>query len=35
LPKMSCLDGFLDLDRDFWDWKVASRQNRDISIEIS
>jgi hypothetical protein len=32
LPKMSCLERFLNLDRDFWDWKVVSRQNRDFSI---
>ena len=34
LPKISCLDRFLDLDQDFWDWKVVSRQNRDFSISI-
>ena len=32
LPKISCLDRFLDLDRDFWDWKVVTSQNQDISI---
>ena len=31
-PKISCLDRFLDLDQDFWDWSVVSRQNRDFSI---
>jgi hypothetical protein len=34
LPKISCLDRFLDLDPDFWDWKVVSRQNWDFSISI-
>ncbi len=29
---MSCLYRFLDLDQDFWAWKVVLRQNRDISI---
>jgi hypothetical protein len=32
LPKMSCLDRFLDLDQDFWDWKVVLRQNWDFLI---
>ncbi len=31
-PTISCLDRFLDLDQDFWDWSVVSRQNRDFSI---
>jgi hypothetical protein len=31
---MSCLDRFLDLNQDFWDWKVVSRQNRDFLISI-
>ncbi len=22
-PKISCLNGFLNLDQDFWDWKVV------------
>jgi hypothetical protein len=34
LPKISGLDRFLDLDQDFWDWKVVSRQNPDFSILI-
>ncbi len=32
LPKISGPEGFLDLDRDFWDWKMVSRQNQDFSI---
>jgi hypothetical protein len=37
LPKMSLLDRFLGLDRDFSDFSDVSRQNQDflISIEIS
>ncbi len=33
-PKMSGHNRFLYLDRDFWDWKVVSRQNWDFLIEI-
>ncbi len=32
-PKILSLNGFLDLDWDFWDWKVVLRRNRDFSIE--
>jgi hypothetical protein len=31
-PKNSCLNGFLDLTWDSWDWKVMSRQNQNFSI---
>jgi hypothetical protein len=33
-PKISDLDEFLDLDRDFLVWTLLSRRNRDISISI-
>ncbi len=33
-PKMSCLEGFLNLDQNFWEWKVVSWQNWDFSILI-
>ncbi len=32
--KISCLDWFLDLDQDFWDWKVVLRQHQDLLISI-
>ncbi len=34
LPKISGLNRFLNLDQDFWDWKVVSRQNQDFLISI-
>ena len=33
-PKISDLDEFFDLDRDFSDFSDVSRQNRDFSISI-
>ncbi len=33
-PKISGLNGFLNLNWDFWNWKMVLRQNWDFSISI-